>query len=175
MSQEARLAELRELFLAAPESTSTRALAIFLSLLLVGVVLALVRRRTLREEYTPIWLGVAGTIALLSLFHPLLEALTRAIGAWTVSSALFFFGQLFLLAICLNYAARALHNEKVRDRDRRKMVEGQRRGDGLTPGLPAKGPYGRRAARPGRTCPHRYRDRGMRGAAGCAASQAGRL
>ena len=105
-SQEARLAELRELFLAAPESTSTRALAIFLSLLLVGVVLALVRRRTLREEYTPIWLGVAGTIALLSLFHPLLEALTRAIGAWTVSSALFFFGQLFLLAICLNYAVR---------------------------------------------------------------------
>ena len=45
-------------------------------------------------------------LALLALFHPLLEALTRAIGAWTVSSALFFFGQLFLLAICLNYAVR---------------------------------------------------------------------
>ena len=106
MNEAARLAELRELFLAAPESTSTRVLAIFLSLLLVGVVLGLVRRRTLREEYTPIWLGVAGGIALLSLYHPLLEALTRAIGAWTVSSALFFFGQLFLLAICLNYAVR---------------------------------------------------------------------
>jgi hypothetical protein len=106
MSQEARLEELRELFLAAPESSATRVMAIFLSLLLVAVVLGLVRRRTLREEYTPIWLGVAGAIALLSVFHPLLESLTRLIGAWTVSSALFFFGQLFLLAICLNYAVR---------------------------------------------------------------------
>ncbi len=106
MDQEARLAELRELFLAAPESTATRILAIFLSLLLVSVVLLLVKRRTLREEYTPIWLGVASMIALLAMVHPLLQALTRAIGAWTVSSALFFFGQLFLLAICLNYAVR---------------------------------------------------------------------
>lgn len=106
MNQEARLAELRELFLSAPESEATRALAIFLSLLLMAVVLMLVKRRILREEYTPIWLGVAGAIALLSFYHPLLEALTRAIGAWTVSSALFFFGQLFLLAICLNYAVR---------------------------------------------------------------------
>ena len=106
MTQQARLAELRELFLAAPESTATRVLAILLSLLLVSVVLLLVKRRTLREEYTPIWVAVAGAIATLSLFHPLLEALTRAIGAWTVSSALFFFGQLFLLAICLNYAVR---------------------------------------------------------------------
>ena len=106
MTQQARLAELRELFLAAPESTATRVLAILLSLVLVSVVLLLVKRRTLREEYTPIWVAVAGAIATLSLFHPLLEALTRAIGAWTVSSALFFFGQLFLLAICLNYAVR---------------------------------------------------------------------
>jgi Uncharacterized conserved protein (DUF2304) len=28
------------------------------------------------------------------------------VGAWTPSSALFFFGELFLLAICLNYAVR---------------------------------------------------------------------
>jgi len=106
MTQEARLAELRELFLSAPESGATRALAIFLSLLLVAVVLGLVRRRTLREEYTPIWLGVAAGIATLSVVNPLLQWLTRAIGAWTPSSALFFFGQIFLMAICLNYAVR---------------------------------------------------------------------
>ena len=106
MTQEARLAELRELFLSAPESGATRALAIFLSLLLVAVVLGLVRRRTLREEYTPIWLGVAAGIAALSVVNPLLLWLTRAIGAWTPSSALFFFGQIFLMAICLNYAVR---------------------------------------------------------------------
>jgi hypothetical protein len=106
MTPDPRLAELRELFLSAPESTSTRLLAIALSLLLVGVVLRLVKRRELREEYTPIWLGVAFGIALLSLFRPLLHGLTRAVGAWTPSSALFFFGELFLVAICLGYAVR---------------------------------------------------------------------
>jgi hypothetical protein len=106
MSSEARLEELRQLFMQAPESTSTRVIAIVLSLLLVATVLWLVRRRTLREEYTPIWMAVALGIAALSLVPTLLVWLTRAVGAWTPSSTLFFFGELFLLAICLNYAVR---------------------------------------------------------------------
>jgi len=106
MTSEQRLEELRRLFLEAPESAATRLLAIALSLLLVGTVLWLVRRRTLREEYTPIWMAVALGIAALSLVPPLLGWLTRAVGAWTPSSTLFFFGELFLLAICLNYAVR---------------------------------------------------------------------
>jgi hypothetical protein len=106
MTPEQRLAELRELFLTAPAPVEVRVLAVVLSLLLTGTVLWLVKRRTLREEYTPIWLLVACAIALVSIVSPLLQALTRAIGAWTQSSALFFFGQLFLVAICLNYAVR---------------------------------------------------------------------
>lgn len=106
MTPEHQLAELRELFLSAPASAETRVLAVTLSLVLVGIVLWLVKRRTLREEYTPIWLLVAFAIALVSIVSPLLQVLTRAIGAWTQSSALFFFGQLFLVAICLNYAVR---------------------------------------------------------------------
>ncbi len=106
MSQNERLAELRELFLTAPESTATRVMMIVLSLLLVSVVLWLVRRRTLREEYTPIWLGVAIGITVISLWRPLLDAITRTIGAWTPSSTLFFLGNFFLIAICLNYAVR---------------------------------------------------------------------
>jgi hypothetical protein len=106
MNPDPRLEELRQLFLEAPESAATRVLAIVLSLLLVGAVLWLVRRRTLREEYTPIWMGVALGIAALSLVPPLLGWLTRVVGAWTPSSTLFFFGELFLLAICLNYAVR---------------------------------------------------------------------
>ena len=106
MTPEQRMAELRELFLTAPAPVETRVLAVVLSLVLVGTVLWLVKRRTLREEYTPIWLLVAAAIALVSIVSPLLQALTRAIGAWTQSSALFFFGQLFLVAICLNYAVR---------------------------------------------------------------------
>jgi len=106
MNSQRSLDELRQLFLEAPESAATRGIAIVLSLVLVAAVLWLVRRRTLREEYTPIWMGVALGIAVLSLVPSLLRALTRAVGAWTPSSALFFFGELFLLAICLNYAVR---------------------------------------------------------------------
>lgn len=106
MNSELELEELRALFLEAPESGSTRILAVVLSLVLVAVVMWLVRRRTLRAEYTPIWMLVALSVAALSLFDPLLEWLTRAVGAWTPSSALFFLGQIFLVAICLNYAVR---------------------------------------------------------------------
>ena len=65
MTQAERLAELRELFMAAPEATSTRIMALLGSLLLVGFVLWLVRRGRLREEYTPIWVGVAFGIAAI--------------------------------------------------------------------------------------------------------------
>ena len=106
MTSELRLEELRQLFMEAPESTSTRVLAIVLSLLLVATVLWLVRRRTLREEYTPIWLAVAAGLLVVSLRFDVLKALTRAIGAWTPSSTLFFLGEVFLLAICLNFAVR---------------------------------------------------------------------
>lgn len=106
MTRAERLAELRELFMAAPEASSTRVMALVGSLLLVSLVLWLVRRRTLREEYTPIWLAVAVTIAAISIWPSLLMALTRLVGAWTPRSTLFFFGLAFLVAISLNYAVR---------------------------------------------------------------------
>ena len=98
--------ELREIFLAASDPTTARALALASSLALVAAVLWLVRRRSLREEYTPIWMGVAAALLLLSLRLDLLHALTRATGAWTPSSLVFFLGEVFLVAICLNYAVR---------------------------------------------------------------------
>ena len=106
MENDPRLEELRNIFLSAPESTTTRVMAAVLSLALFAVVLGLVRRRVLREEYTPIWLLVAFGIALMSLVNPLLSWLTRSLGAWTPSSTIFFLGQIFLVAICLNYAVR---------------------------------------------------------------------
>lgn len=106
MTEAERIAELRELFLSAPGSGATRTLAVLGSLALVVVVLWLVRRRRLREEYTPIWIAVAIGIATVSLHHGLLRTLTQSIGAWSLSATLFFFGELFLIAICLNYAVR---------------------------------------------------------------------
>lgn len=100
------LDELREVFLSAEESQAARIAAVVVSAVLAAIVLHLVRRRALREEYTPIWLAVAGGLLLVSLRFDLLKALTRALGAWTPSSTIFFLGEVFLLAICLNFAVR---------------------------------------------------------------------
>ena len=106
MNDQDRLADLRDLFLAAPDSASVQLMALAFSITLVGIVLWLVRRRTLRAEYTPIWVGVAVAILLASLNLDVLRFVARAIGAWSISSTLFFLGELFLLGICLNYAVR---------------------------------------------------------------------
>ena len=106
MNETATLAHLRELFLDNPDLEHTRWLALSISLALVAAVLWLVRRRRLREEYTPIWVAVSGALVFLSLRLDVLRELTRAIGAWTPSSTVFFLGELFLVAICLNYAVR---------------------------------------------------------------------
>jgi hypothetical protein len=106
MDETTTLARLRELFLDNPDLEHTRWLALSISLALVAAVLWLVRRRRLREEYTPIWLLVSGALVFVSLRLDVLRELTRAIGAWTPSSTVFFLGELFLVAICLNYAVR---------------------------------------------------------------------
>jgi hypothetical protein len=106
MSDAQRLAELRDLFLNAPESAVVRIVALAASLGLAALVLYLVRRRILRAEYTPIWMGVALGMCVVSLNLGVLRAVTRLLGAWTLSSTVFFLGELFLVAICLNYAIR---------------------------------------------------------------------
>lgn len=106
MSDSERLLELRELFLSSAVSPTTQVVTIVVSLALAGLVLWLVRRRKLREEHTPIWLAVALVLVAISIRVDLLYALARAIGAWTASSTIFFVGEVFLAAICLNYAVR---------------------------------------------------------------------
>jgi len=106
MNETETLARLRELFLDNPDLEAARWLALSISVTLVVAVLYLVRRRRLREEYTPIWIAVSAALLVLSLWLDGLRMLTRAIGAWTPSSTMFFLGELFLVAICLNYAVR---------------------------------------------------------------------
>ena len=97
---------IRELLMREPTPGVTRTLAFVVSLGFFLAVLELVRRGRLREEYTPIWTVVALGILVLSVRFDLVWAITRAVGAWTPSSTLFFFGELFLLVLCLNYAVR---------------------------------------------------------------------
>ena len=100
------VAALRRLLMDQPEPWTTRAVALAVSIAFLAAVLNLVRRGRLREEYTPIWTVVAVGIMVLSVWTEALRALTHAVGAWAPSSTLFFFGELFLLVLCLNYAVR---------------------------------------------------------------------
>ena len=106
MERMPELIEMRELFLQAGDTGATRVVAVVGSLALAAAVLFLVRRRALREEYTPIWMGVAAALLVLSIDLEPLRIVARAIGAWTLSSVVFFLGEVFLVVICLNFAVR---------------------------------------------------------------------
>ena len=106
MDPEFDLDQLRALFLNAPESETTRLLAMIGSVTLIAIVLWLVRRRALREEHTPIWVGISTALAIVSIVPGMLKMITQWIGAWTPSSTLFFLGEVCLVLLCLSFAIR---------------------------------------------------------------------
>jgi hypothetical protein len=79
---------------------------------LLVVIIELVRRRKLKEEYSVLWLVAGVAIVAVGLSYTLLEVITRFIGAGWTSSTLFFFGILFLVALCLQFSVKisALEN-----------------------------------------------------------------
>jgi len=135
MNEPIDAAALRELFLRAPESGNARIVAVVGAVALLVTVLVLVRRRALKEEYTPIWLAVALGALAVSLSMELLVAITRALGAWTPSSALFFIGEAFLVGICLNFAVRLSRmSTRIRQLAQEVALLRQERGaDGMAP------------------------------------------
>ena len=78
-----------------------KAVALILSAVILGVVLELVRRRKLREEYALLWLGTALVLLALALQPRLLNLFMTAIGAKTAPSALFFGALVFLMLVSL--------------------------------------------------------------------------
>ena len=100
------IAELRALFLSAPESMATRLVAVVVGLGVAGLILWLVRTGRLREEFTPLWLVGALGLSLISLSFGVLRFVTALIGAWTPSAAIFFLALLFLGGVSLAYAVR---------------------------------------------------------------------
>jgi NO-binding membrane sensor protein with MHYT domain len=149
------VAALRRVLMDQPEPWTTRAVALAVSVAFLAAVLNLVRRGRLREEYTPIWTVVAVGIMVLSVWSDALRALTHAVGAWAPSSTLFFFGELFLLVLCLNYAVRlsrltldvkllaqelALLRADLGDRDRERRAGSGSSGSAVAGGPSALGP-----------------------------------
>ncbi len=89
-----------------------RPFAILTSILLIGVILYLIRKRKLREEYALLWLAVGVGVIILSVWYGLLEALTKLTGAVDPTSALFLFSLLFLLIMAIHFS---IVNSKLKD------------------------------------------------------------
>jgi len=65
----------------------------------LGFILALVRRRQLREKYALLWLAVGVMVVLLTLARPLADRLARALGFAYGPSAVFLFSTVFLMGV----------------------------------------------------------------------------
>jgi hypothetical protein len=70
------------------------------------MVIELVRRRKLKEEYSVLWVFTAALVLLISIWFSLLQKATDAIGAISPASTLFFFGLLFCLILLLHFSVR---------------------------------------------------------------------
>lgn len=86
--------------------TKSRLLAIAGCLLLLGLIVDLVRRRRLKEEYSVLWIVTALALLVMAAWTELLSWLTDAIGGVTLSSTLFFLGLLFVFVMLLHFSVR---------------------------------------------------------------------
>ena len=78
--------------------------AIIASLAIFVVIIYLVKRGKLKEEYSWLWLLTGFVILVLVLWYDLLVFLTDLIGAATATTTLFIFGIIFLMLIALHFA-----------------------------------------------------------------------
>lgn len=86
--------------------------AVSISIMLFIVIIDLVRRRRLREEFSWLWLLTGAGVILLAVWYDLLNFITRVIGAVLPTTTLFLFGGIFFMVISLYYATKisSLHN-----------------------------------------------------------------
>jgi hypothetical protein len=84
----------------------TRVLAVAGALAMLVVVIELVRRRRLKEEYSVLWVLTSLVLLVLAVWYELLLGITSAIGAVLPTSTLFFFGLIFALLMLLHFSVR---------------------------------------------------------------------
>ena len=81
-----------------------RAVALCVSIGLMLLIIELVRRRKLREEYSWLWILTVSTILVLTVWFDLLRWITFLIGAIIPSSTIFMLAFLFLIFISLHFS-----------------------------------------------------------------------
>ncbi len=74
----------------------------FLSVFLLVWILSLVRRRLLIEEYSFLWICIAGIFLVLSFFHPIIDHVAHWLGIDYGPSALFLFFNVVTLFILIH-------------------------------------------------------------------------
>jgi len=92
--------------------TRTRLLAIAGAVVLLLIIVDLVRRRKLKEEYSVLWVGAALGLIIMASWVQLLSWITTAIGGVTLSSTIFFFALLFVFFVLLHYSVRISSMER---------------------------------------------------------------
>jgi hypothetical protein len=110
-------------------------------LLLFLIVLEMVRRRRLREDYSLLWLGTFGVLVILSLFRGLLDDIAALMGIFYPPTALFVIGFGMVLLVLLQFSSviteLAQENKQAaqhiallgtRVRELEQMVESQEQG-----------------------------------------------
>ena len=80
--------------------------ALLLSIAILVLIIELVRRRKLREEYSWLWILTGSIIILLVVWYDALVALSHFIGAVLPTSTLFLFGLIFFMLLSLHFSVK---------------------------------------------------------------------
>jgi hypothetical protein len=123
-------------------TSPVQVLAIAVSFLLLLLVLDLVRRRKLREEYSLIWIACAGALLILSIWRDLLDAVARWLNVYYPPAVLLLILILFVFVACLHFSVVVSRQRAQIER----LVEDQAI---LAARLPAEGHAGANPARVG--------------------------
>lgn len=88
----------------------------FISVVLLLLVVELVRRRKLREEYAWLWLLAAVTAPAVVVGWPVVRQFTRLVGADEPVSVLYLAALLFLMVVNIHYSTKISRlTEQVKD------------------------------------------------------------
>jgi hypothetical protein len=78
--------------------------AIMIAVSIFIIIIELVRKRKLREEYSWLWLLTGVALVILTVRYDLLVKLTHLLGAALPTSTLFFCGLIFLMLVCIQFS-----------------------------------------------------------------------
>lgn len=79
---------------------------ILVAVTMLVVILDLVRRRKLKEEYSWMWLLTGVLVLLLATWYKLLVVITNSLGIILPVNTLFFLGLMFVILLSLHYSIR---------------------------------------------------------------------